>query len=83
MNPLNNYNSRDLGGGDNEKDSEVENPEKMFKVVLSEPKPDNLQISKKNVCIITILQNSEGDKELMREKALLEYFFEQQEPTWK
>jgi len=41
MNPLNNYNSRDLGG-DQEKDSEVENPEKMFKVVLSEPKPDNL-----------------------------------------
>ena len=54
MNPLNNYNSRDLGG-DQEKDSEVENPEKMFKVVLSEPKPDNMLISKKNVCIITIL----------------------------
>ncbi len=41
MNPLNNYNSRDLGG-DQEKDSEYEHPDKMFKIVLSEPKPESL-----------------------------------------
>jgi hypothetical protein len=49
----------------------------MFKIVLSEPKPEGLKISSKNVCIVTILQQSDSNKEVLREKALLEYFFEQ------
>jgi len=32
-----------------------ENAEKLFKIVLSEPKPEGLKISSKNVCIVTIL----------------------------
>ena len=36
-------------------DDEDEVSEKMLKVVLSEPKPEGLQISKKNVCIVSIL----------------------------
>jgi hypothetical protein len=43
----------------------------MFKIVLSEPKPEALKISSKNVCIVTILQESDGNKLLIREKALL------------
>jgi len=43
----------------------------MFKIVLSEPKPENLKISSKNVCIVTILQESDSNKLLIREKALL------------
>ena len=80
LNPLNNYASQDHGELE-AMDSE-ENVEKMFKIVLSEPKPEVLKISSKNVCIITILQQSDGNKEKMKKKALLEYFFEQQDPSW-
>jgi hypothetical protein len=34
----------------------------MFKIVLSEPKPEGLKISSKNVCIVTILNETEGNK---------------------
>jgi len=34
----------------------------MFKIVLSEPKPEGLKISSKNVCIVTILNDSDGSK---------------------
>lgn len=54
MNPLNNYASKEHGELSVE-NSDNEMMDKMFKVVLSEPKPDGLQISKKNICIITIL----------------------------
>ena len=70
MNPLNNYASQDQGEQDNNSESD-ENVEKMFKIVLSEPKPEALKISSKNVCIVTILQESDGNKLLIREKALL------------
>jgi len=43
----------------------------MFKIVLSEPKPDELKISSKNVCIVTILQESDSDQLVIREQALL------------
>jgi len=77
---LNNYASQDHG--ELEAVDSEENVEKMFKIVLSEPKPEGLKISSKNVCIITIMRHSDGNKELMKEKALLEYFFEQQDPSW-
>ena len=70
MNPLNNYASQDQGEQDNNSESD-ESVEKMFKIVLSEPKPESLKISSKNVCIVTILQESDGNKLLIREKALL------------
>jgi hypothetical protein len=70
LNPLNNYASQDQGEQDNNSESD-ENVEKMFKIVLSEPKPEALKISSKNVCIVTILQESDGNKLLIREKALL------------
>ena len=70
MNPLNNYASQDQGEQDNNSESD-ECVEKMFKIVLSEPKPEALKISSKNVCIVTILQESDGNKLLIREKALL------------
>jgi len=75
LNPLNNYASQDHGEPEGVESDE--NVEKMFKIVLSEPKPEGLKISSKNVCIITILQQSDSNKGIMREKALLEYFFEQ------
>ena len=70
MNPLSNYASQDQGEQDNNSESD-ENVDKMFKIVLSEPKPEALKISFKNVCIVTILQESDGNKLLIREKALL------------
>lgn len=52
-------------------DEEEEITEKMFKIILSKPGSENFKISSKNVCIVTILQESDADAALVREKVLL------------
>jgi hypothetical protein len=35
----------------------------MFKIKLEKAEPQGVKISKKNVCIVTIVQNEEAQKE--------------------
>jgi len=35
----------------------------MFKVKLEKPEPEGVKISKKNVCLVTITQNQDFDKD--------------------
>lgn len=56
-------------------------PDLMFKVMLLNPQPEGVKISKKNICIVRISQKDEGSAEEESEK-LLEYFLQVREPSW-
>lgn len=56
--------------------------ELMFKIVLKDPKPAEVKISKKNVCIVTISFDEEADKAADENHKMLEYFLSQKEETW-
>jgi hypothetical protein len=43
----------------------------MFKIVLSKDDSETFKVSSKNVCIVTILQESDSDQLVVREQALL------------
>ena len=66
---------------DDEKSSEEEVVDVMFKVCIMNPTPETVKISKKNVCIVTIIQQGDdiGDDEAEK---LLTYFLQQREPSW-
>lgn len=62
-------------------DGESDAPDLMFKVKIEKAEPVGVKISKRNTCIITILQNEEQNKDVAEEK-LLEYFLASKEPSW-
>ena len=45
-----------------EEGSEDADPDLTFKVKLDRPEPNGVKISKKNVCLVTIVQSEEEDK---------------------
>lgn len=52
--------------------------DKMFKVILFDSKKlEGIKISKKNACIITLVQSPEEDKQKMAELKLIEYYMAQ------
>lgn len=53
----------------------------MFKVLLHKAEPEGVKISKKNICIVTIVQQ---DDEIGEDESeyLLNYFLQVREPTW-
>lgn len=53
----------------------------MFKVLIHKAEPEGVKISKKNVCIITIVQQDDEQGEDENEK-LLNYFLQVREPSW-
>lgn len=53
----------------------------MFKVLIHKAEPEAVKISKKNVCIVTIVQQDDDNNEDENEK-LLNYFLQVREPTW-
>jgi len=54
----------------------------MFKVKIEQAEPLGVKISKRNTCIVTILQGEDIDKEAIQEEKLLQYFLESKEPSW-
>lgn len=55
--------------------------EVQFKVRLEKPEPEGVKLSKKNVCIITIDKSEEEGMGNEHQK-LLQYFLDQENPTW-
>lgn len=45
-----------------EEHSEEAEPDLIFKVKLDKPEPQGVKISKKNVCLVTLVRNDEEDK---------------------
>lgn len=52
----------DDAGEENEEGSEEGEPDLIFKVKLDKPEPTGVKISKKNVCLVTLVRNEEEDK---------------------
>ena len=52
----------------------------MFKLVIEKAQPEGVKISKKNACIITIIQT--GETENKEGEAMLQYFLQTKEPSW-
>lgn len=48
-------------------------PDLMFKVIIHKAEPEGVKISKKNICIVTIVQKDDEREEDENEK-LLNYF---------
>jgi len=59
---------------DNEEESEEGDPDVMFKIKISNPEPAGVKVSAKNVCLVTISNSEELDKEEEDKKRLIEYF---------
>jgi hypothetical protein len=54
----------------------------MFKVKLEKAEPQGVKISKKNVCLVTIVHNEDAEKEQNDHAKLMDYFFMTQTKTF-
>jgi len=51
-------------------------------VKLENPFPEEVKISKKNVCLVTIVRSEDEEKFQSEKQKLLEYYMQQQDPSW-
>jgi len=65
-----------------EEGSSEENLDVMFKVKIEKAEPVMVKISKRNTCIITILQEDANEAEAIQEEKLMAYFLDAREPSW-
>jgi hypothetical protein len=60
-----------------EEESSEEECDVIFKIKLEKPEPAEVKISKKNVCLVTIVQGNEGGLMDDESKKLLEFYLSQ------
>jgi hypothetical protein len=72
----------DEANGDNDEGSEEGEPDLIFKVKLDKPEPKGVKISKKNICLVTIVRNEEFNKNEESQRKLIEFYLAQRDPTW-
>jgi hypothetical protein len=63
--------------------SDSEEPDLMFKVKIEKPDPAGVKISKRNTCIVQILQSCEEGTEAIAQEKLLQYLIDSKEPSWQ
>ena len=76
---------KDVGNDDDENEeegSEEGDPDLIFKVKLDKPEPNGVKISKKNVCMVTLIRNEEEDKNAASQRRLIEFYLSMQDPSW-
>lgn len=54
----------------------------MFKIKLNSPFPEDVKISSKNVCIVTIVKGEDEEKEIDGQQKILQYYLSQKEETF-
>lgn len=54
----------------------------MFRVVISDPQPSHVKLSRKNVCFITLTGNSEAEQAQEAHIKMQEFYFQNRNPTW-
>ena len=54
----------------------------MFAVKLERPEPNGVKISKKNICLVSILGSGDAMQERDEAQKLFEYFMSQKEASW-
>jgi len=67
---------------DDEKSSEDEATEVLFKVKLEKPDPTEVKISKKNCCMVTIVKGDDENIDQDENQKLLEYYLSQRDVTY-
>lgn len=65
-----------------EEGSEEAEPDLIFKVKLDKPEPNGVKISKKNVCLVTLVRNDEEDKMAESQRMLISLYLAMKEPSW-
>ena len=65
-----------------EEGSEEGEPDLIFKVKLDKPEPAGVKISKKNVCLVTLVKSEDEDKMLASQRKLIEFYLQMQDPSW-
>lgn len=53
----------------------------MFKIKINSPFPEEVKISSKNVCIVTIVRSEDEDKQVKDQQKILQYYLSQKEET--
>ena len=54
----------------------------MFKLKLNSPQPEEVKISSKNICFVTIVKGEDDEKEIDDQQKILEFYLSQKEETW-
>lgn len=72
----------DDGMEEEEEGSEEGEPDLIFKVKLDKPEPTGVKISKKNVCLVTLVRSEEEDKMAQSQRKLIEFYLAMQDPSW-
>ena len=67
---------------DEDEGSEEVEPDLVFKVKLDKPEPNGVKISKKNVCLVTLVRNDEEEKMAESQRMLISLYLSMKEPTW-
>lgn len=67
---------------DDEEGSEEGEPDLIFKIKLDKPEPAGVKISKKNVCLVTIVKSEDEDKNAASQRKLIQFYLTMQDPTW-
>jgi len=67
-------NKNDKEGEEEEGSMEEGDPDVMFKIKISNPEPEGVKISAKNICLVTISNSEELDKEEDLKRRLIEYY---------
>ena len=73
---------QDEGSDEPVQESEEGDPDLIFKVKLDSPEPKGVKISKKNVCLVTIVRNEEFNKNEESQRKMIEFYLAQRDPTW-
>lgn len=68
--------------GEEEEGSEEGEPDLIFKVKLDKPEPQGVKISKKNVCLVTLVRSNDEDKMAASQRKLIEFYLSMQDPSW-
>jgi hypothetical protein len=80
-----NESEKTTGAGINDDEEEVEEEDEdldiKFKLIVEQPEPNHVKVSKKNCCVISILQS--GNIDNAREHVnLIAHFVQNKNPTW-
>lgn len=73
---------KDQDEDEESQNSEEEEPDLTFKVKLEKPEPTGVKISKKNVCMVTLVRSEEEDKMASSQRKLMSFYLSMQDPTW-
>ena len=62
--------------------NESSDPDLMFRIIIEKPSPELVKLSRKNIALVTICQDDEGERAAKGNAKLIEFFMNNKKPTW-